>query len=376
LSVPPSSTLADLHGSDDQTERDALIAAAGSRLSAAGMHKVDEQLYVLDLGISTRTFRVASESPTVEVKPETLEGGALWLHHARAYRAMLAAKTFRTQADIAKDQGFSVARMTQIMALLRLDDALQNEVIAGHYGSVSEIVLRRFAGLRTKTMQRGLIEHAKQMGASELGQSAQRLQEHTTVDATVRLVLYFNPHMFAEMRATAERHRREIETYLRDLNARLRCKNSRTTRESVFSDITAKLAAQSMLSIYSVHVDTSFEDGHEHLTVALEFDENEWGERRKDDGFVLLVAHAELPHSAQELVAVYRAKDAVEKDFQTIKTDIKLRPVFHHTDPKVRAHVSLCMLALLLERTIERRLREAGAAMTARQSSKTSRVCT
>jgi len=47
------------------------------------------------------------------------------------------------------------------------------------------------------------------------------------------------------------------------------------------------------------------------------------------------------------LVSVYRAKDAVEKDFQTIKTDIKLRPVFHHTDPKVRAHLSLCMLTVL-----------------------------
>jgi len=80
---------------------------------------------------------------------------------------------------------------------------------------------------------------------------------------------------------------------------------------------------------------------------------------------VLLVAHADLPHSATELVALYRAKDAVEKDFQTIKSDLELRPVFHHTDPKVRAHVSLCMLALLLERSMEKRLRNAGKAMTA-----------
>ena len=116
--------------------------------------------------------------------------------------------------------------MSPIMAPLRLDDSLQNEVIAGHYGSVSEIVLRSFACLRTKTMQRrALVEHPKQMGPSKLGQPAQRLDEHTTVEATVRLVLYFNPHMFAEMRATAERHLREIETYLRDLNARLRCKS-------------------------------------------------------------------------------------------------------------------------------------------------------
>jgi len=125
------------------------------------------------------------------------------------------------------------------------------------------------------------------------------------------------------------------------------CDARAATRESVFADITAKLAAQSMLSIYSVRIDTSFEDGHEHLTVSLEFDENEWSERRKADGFVFLVAYAALPHGAQEPVSVYRAKDAVENDFRPIKTNTKLRPLFHHTDPKVRAHLSLCMLTVL-----------------------------
>ena len=120
-----------------------------------------------------------------------------------------------------------------------------------------------------------------------------------------------------------------------------------------------------MLSIYSVRFDKTSEFGHEHLAVRLDFHQDEWNDRHKNDGFVLLVAHPDLPHSAHELVAIYRAKDAVEKDFQTIKTDFKLRPVCHHTALKVRAHVSLCMLALLLERTLERRLREASAPMTA-----------
>jgi len=121
-----------------------------------------------------------------------------------------------------------------------------------------------------------------------------------------------------------------------------------------------------MLSICSVHIDTSFENEHERITFTLWFDENEWSNRRWDDGFVLLVACTALPRRAQHLVSVYRAKDAVERDLRTIKTDITLRPVFHRTDRKVGAHVSLGMPALLLERTIAHRLREAGAAMTAR----------
>lgn len=87
--------------------------------------------------------------------------------------------------------------------------------------------------------------------------------------------------------------------------------------------------------------------------------------RRRYDGFSFVVGHAELPHTAAQMVELYHAKDAVEKDFQTIKSVIKLRPVRHRTDLKVRAHVTLCMLALLLERTLERRLKQAGLAMTA-----------
>ena len=41
---------------------------------------------------------------------------------------------------------------------------------------------------------------------------------------------------------------------------------------------------------------------------------------------------------------------------RTIKSLIKLRPVWHRTDQKVRAHVTICILALLLERLLDRAL--------------------
>jgi len=84
-----------------------------------------------------------------------------------------------------------------------------------------------------------------------------------------------------------------------------------------------------------------------------------WHRRRRYDGFVLLLAHPELQHSAPALVQAYRDKDVVEKDFQTIKDVEKLRPVYHYTDAKVQAHVSVCMLALLLQRMLRCRLMRA-----------------
>ena len=362
----PSKMLAELGGSEDEVERKRLIAEAGARVRAAGMQKVDEQLYVLDLGISSRGLRLVSDAPEPDVDADKLEGGALWLYRARAHRAQLEDKTFKTQSEIAKHLGVTRARMTQLMTLLRLDEALQKEVLAGNYGYVADRTLRAIASLRSKAAQRrALVEHGQSARPMDPAHEPKRFQHKSTLDASLRLVLYFNPQMFVDMRAMGKRHRAEVEAYVRDLNARLRRKSNKATRESAHSDITGKLASRSMLSIYTVQLDEKDDDGHKHFVVSLAFDEAAWNKRRSADGFVLLVAHADLPHSATEMVALYRAKDAVEKDFQTIKSDLELRPVFHHTDPKVRAHVSLCMLALLLERSMEKRLRNAGKAMTA-----------
>ena len=46
----------------------------------------------------------------------------------------------------------------------------------------------------------------------------------------------------------------------------------------------------------------------------------------------------------------YKSLSGVEHAFRALKTvDLELRPVFHWTAPRVRAHVLLCMLAYYLE---------------------------
>jgi hypothetical protein len=49
-------------------------------------------------------------------------------------------------------------------------------------------------------------------------------------------------------------------------------------------------------------------------------------------------------------VRAYKSLAQVERAFRCMKTvDLELRPVFHWTTPRVRAHVLLCMLAYYLE---------------------------
>ena len=61
--------------------------------------------------------------------------------------------------------------------------------------------------------------------------------------------------------------------------------------------------------------------------------------------------------SPEETVGAYKALAQVERAFRSIKTvDLEIRPVFHWTAPRVRAHVFLCMLAYYVEFHMRRRL--------------------
>src|SRR4029450_3983677 len=54
--------------------------------------------------------------------------------------------------------------------------------------------------------------------------------------------------------------------------------------------------------------------------------------------------------TAHATVRAYKSLSGVEHAFRSLKTvDLELRPVFHWTAPRVRAHVLLCMLAYYLE---------------------------
>jgi transposase len=56
--------------------------------------------------------------------------------------------------------------------------------------------------------------------------------------------------------------------------------------------------------------------------------------------------------STPETIRTYKALSEIERAFRTLKDPLKLRPIFHWTDRRVRAHVMICVLAYLLEKVV------------------------
>ena len=69
-----------------------------------------------------------------------------------------------------------------------------------------------------------------------------------------------------------------------------------------------------------------------------------------------------------EVVKSYKQLQTVENAFRELKDFLKIRPVFHYTDERVRAHVFICVLAYLFERLIELRCRRASLRHTGRRA--------
>lgn len=345
------------------------IAAVAEAAKSCGMVQVDDRLFVLDLGVRDRelVFELGEVEQEPEYSHEELTGGALAILKARRLRDMIDQGEVKCQAELSRKLDVTQARVAQLISLLRLPIELQSRVLAGEFGYVSEHLLRDCVRLDNKSKQLRLLEENAQLAKRDKSGAPIRRSRTGRRSARLRLVLYFNPQMCVDQRTTAESHRQTIQDLVADLNRRLRSERARLDGEGARFLLTEKLASMSLLKVYRVRIEDCPAPESERTIsqLRIEFDQEEWLRRRRHDGFVLLVAHPEIPKSGPELVQLYRDKDAVEKYFQTIKDVVRLRPVYHHTDPKVRAHVTLCMLALLLERTLEQRLRRSSMPMSA-----------
>ncbi len=73
-------------------------------------------------------------------------------------------------------------------------------------------------------------------------------------------------------------------------------------------------------------------------------------EARLDGIYVLRTSLTAEQSNAATTVRSYKSLAQVERAFRSLKTvDLEIRPVFHWTAPRVRAHVLLCVLAYYLE---------------------------
>lgn len=86
---------------------------------------------------------------------------------------------------------------------------------------------------------------------------------------------------------------------------------------------------------------------------------------KKDGRYLLVTNNWSLSH--QEMFALYRQKDGVEKRFTICKSDLQVSPVYLHQDKRIASMLLLNMVALLAYSLLERQVRQQGLQLTTRQ---------
>lgn len=352
------------------------IAQAAEAVVKAGMTRVSDKRYVLDLGVVTRAMPVApSARPMVNTSDKCHDR----LTAARAMRADLDTKRAKNLTEAGLPHGLSAESACQAMRLLRLAQDVQESIIAGEAATLSIQDIYRLTRIDDPDAQRRAYDAVLDAARSNPdGRRAQKtgplsaappLSEPEPSPPQVRAVVSFNPEQWVMQKETSDRRLAEIRTWTRRRNEAMREPGSKTTDASAATHAAhVYLEGLGLVEAFKVSTHMAEANGRIFPQLSIEPEPTRWSERQRFHGFQVIVARPDEALPPADLVAVYYSKDGVEKDFQTIKSVLSLRPVRHRTDEKVRAHVTVCMLALLVERAIERALKKTSTAASALDS--------
>lgn len=239
------------------------------------------------------------------------------------------------QIDIARD-GYIVAlkrrRCPEVEPLLEQDVSLFTPLIWNR------------KGILTLAAWEGPVEKATEAGRSDK-----------------RRIVVFNPVKADEDRAKRAGAVAELGAELHDLQDRVQ--NKKGPPKSIRA---ITIAAEKILShrngkrYFHYHVD---QDG------AFSFEPNESGRRMEEklDGkWVIRTIEKDL--TMKQIVFRYRDLLEVEDGFRQLKDFIKVAPVFHWKYRRVKAHVFICVLALLLQKLLNQKLEQAKVDLTAKKA--------
>ena len=85
-------------------------------------------------------------------------------------------------------------------------------------------------------------------------------------------------------------------------------------------------------------------------------DERALAHARLMDGKLLLVTNAR-DLTPSDVVGRYKSLADIERGFRVLKSEIEIGPVYHRLPERIRAHATLCFMALILHRILRQRLR-------------------
>jgi transposase len=114
---------------------------------------------------------------------------------------------------------------------------------------------------------------------------------------------------------------------------------------------------KSFVNNYGTKKFISFTGGEAKLNLEMIATDERW-----DGYFGIVTNNPDL--TKNEVLGQYRGLWQVEANFRVFKNDIAARPIYHWSENRIKAHVLICFMALVLERHLYAKLKKSEAPLT------------
>lgn len=346
------------------------MTKAGDLAVAAGMTRHADDLYVLDLSLIQRDQKAhdAVAAALGAHAHEPVDPGddvaRTMLVQAQRYSAVVKSGEVASFYTLQRGLGCSNGHMHRILSLLKLPIEIQAQIERGVARNLTVAALERLcSGTDADSHRTKFTEECGKAKSKKPGTPKRPAPvSETPRTPWVQLVAAFNPELWKQKRETAQEREADLVQTLEHQNARLLRTDRPVSLQYAASKVIDTIKKYKLSEVYAVR---QIELAAGVIQLELVQDAQKWAQLRAHDGFQMIAASPDVVLSAVERVRLYRSKDAIEKDFREIKSVVELRPFRHRTDAKVRAHVTLCVLALVLQRWMQQALLRAGRSESA-----------
>ena len=136
-----------------------------------------------------------------------------------------------------------------------------------------------------------------------------------------------------------------------------RAKKDKRTREKALEKLEAKLSknvtkSDLKLSYYAKYLDVNNND----CNIKYKLNPNKIAQDEKLDGIKGFITN-DFNLAPNDVIAHYNNQYEVERAFRISKTDMRIRPIYHRLENRIKAHILICFVSYAVYKEFERKLK-------------------
>ena len=182
-----------------------------------------------------------------------------------------------------------------------------------------------------------------------------------------RFILSFDVTRFYEDIESREKRMAQAMAWLTEKNASLAIAKKSRNKETIERDVKTMLAKRKLkllliVTVTTIELTVTRSNGTTRIVqsfqLSAEIDKNKEMQKRCLDGITCFITN-DMTIPQREVIQKYRDKNKIEEAFREMKSQLALRPIYLTRPERVKAHVTICVMAYLLINSIEMMLRKA-----------------